>query len=216
MPEQSGSDVLSRNAPLAARKVWLTFDDGPHPQHTRKILDILKARRVVATFFVRGENVQRVGKELLQRAHGEGHGIGNHTFSHKRLMSLSEPEVRAEIVRTESLIADLLGPFKLFRPPYGQSSAMVDRVIKELGYLKVLWHADTRDWNPDYQPDRWVEHGIDQVRLQARSIVLAHDKFATTADHVADLIDGIESLGPVDFERLWPASLPRPRAARGT
>jgi peptidoglycan/xylan/chitin deacetylase (PgdA/CDA1 family) len=215
MPEESRSTVVPGNAPLAARKVWLTFDDGPHPQHTRRILDVLKARGVVATFFVRGENVERAGTDLLQRAHGEGHGIGNHTFSHKRLPNLSEPEVRAEIVRAESLIADLLGPFKLFRPPYGQSSAMVDRVIRELGYLKILWHADTRDWNPDYQPDRWVRHGVEQVRSQARSIVLAHDKFATTADHVADLIDGIESLGPVAFERFWPASVPRLRAARG-
>ena len=216
MPEGPASTTLTRDAPPAARKVWLTFDNGPHPEYTPRILDVLKARNVVATFFVVGENVEREGKDLLYRAHREGHGIGNHTFSHKHLMSLSEPEVRAEIVRAESLIADLLGPFKAFRPPYGESNAMVDRVIKELGYLKILWNADTFDWNPAYQPCRWVQQGVDQVRSQTRSVILAHDKFATTADHVAELIDGIESLGPVSFERLSPLSLLRLRAVTGT
>jgi peptidoglycan/xylan/chitin deacetylase (PgdA/CDA1 family) len=209
MPEQTRNNTAGRDAPLAARKVWLTFDNGPHPEYTPRILDVLKARNVVATFFVVGQNVECYGRHLVERAHGEGHGIGNHTFSHKYLTTLSEPEVRAEILRTESLIADLLGPFKLFRPPYGDSNAMVDRVIKELGYLKVLWQADTFDWNPAYQPRQWVQRGVDEVRAHAQSIVLAHDKFATTADHVAEFLDGIASLGPVTFERFWPMGLAR-------
>src|SRR5690606_9438289 len=101
------------------RRVWLTFDDGPHPEHTPRVLDTLKAHGVHATFFVIGRMVERNGTDLLKRARDEGHCIGNHSETHPRLTRLSEDEVRREVLRTDERIAEFLGEPKVFRPPYG-------------------------------------------------------------------------------------------------
>jgi len=185
---------------MANKRIWLTFDDGPHPQHTKTILDVLKAEGISATFFVLGTNVRQVGKALLRRARKEGHRIGNHSFSHRDLTKLSDQEVRREITSTEALIGDLLGSEKLFRPPYGRSNATVDQSIRELGYRQALWSVNTLDWIPACQPDWWVQFGVDQILKRESSVVLAHDIHERTADHLADFIERIERIGDVTFE----------------
>jgi peptidoglycan-N-acetylglucosamine deacetylase len=178
-----------------SRRVYLTFDDGPHPRHTANILDALADRGVHATFFVLGVNVQHAGTAILRRARAEGHWIGNHGFSHQDLTAISESQMRQEIMRTESLISEVLGPGKVFRPPYGAWNATVDRAIEELGYRKILWDVEARDWDPAYQPDGWVGHTIDQIRGRQTSVVLAHDIHQTTADHLLELLRRIEGIG---------------------
>ncbi len=185
---------------LLSRRVWLTFDDGPHAEHTPNILDSLKARGTRALFFVVGRNVERLGKTLLQRACAEGHFIGNHTDTHPDLTTLSEARVRQEITRAESSIAEFLGPGRFFRPPFGASNATVDRVIGELGYHKVSWNIDSRDWDSAYWPNRWVEHAIDRIPRLASSVVLAHDIHRTTAEYLVELIERIERIGGVFCE----------------
>jgi peptidoglycan/xylan/chitin deacetylase (PgdA/CDA1 family) len=177
--------------------VYLTFDDGPHPRHTPAILDVLADRGFRATFFVLGRNVRRAGTAMLERARAAGHRIGNHAFSHRDLTTIPEAQVHREIARTESLIADVLGPGRLFRPPYGAWNGAVARVVEDLGYHHVSWNVDTRDWNPEYQPDEWVRFAFDQIRGRERSVVLAHDIHRTTADHLADLLRLIEGIGGV-------------------
>ncbi len=210
MTETSWGDYRHESTRDETRKVWLTFDDGPHPQHTVTILDALKAEGIVATFFVVGQNVTTAGKKLLRRARGEGHCIGNHSFSHRNMESLSEQEVRSEILSTEALIADLLDPVKIFRPPFLASNAMIDRIVAELGYLKILMNVDTLDWDPAYQPDRWVQHGVEQIRQQEKSVVMAHDDRDTTAAHVSDFLHGILGIGRTTFRRCGPVLRPRP------
>jgi peptidoglycan/xylan/chitin deacetylase (PgdA/CDA1 family) len=177
------------NHPRSPRRVHFTFDDGPHPHHTSAILDVLNTHSISATFFVTGKNVEKYGKALVQRAMNEGHGIGNHGFSHKRLTELDEEDVGREIMMAEDLIADFLGSQKLFRPPYGSSNAVVERVVTRLGYRQLLWDVDTLDWNPQYQSDRWVQHSVDQICLRQDSIVLAHDKHPWTASWLEEFID---------------------------
>jgi peptidoglycan/xylan/chitin deacetylase (PgdA/CDA1 family) len=203
MPDKPVAVFEPQGARIATRRVWLTFDDGPHPHHTKTILDALKDKGISATFFVLGTSVKRVGKALLQRIRKEGHRIGNHSCSHVDLRKLSVKEVRKEIMSAETLIADLLGSEKLFRPPYGASNATVDQAIKELGYLKILWNVDTLDWSPAYQPDLWVQYGILQIRQRVSSVVLAHDVHKSTADHIADFIQRIERIGFVNIESCW-------------
>jgi peptidoglycan-N-acetylglucosamine deacetylase len=182
----------------AAKKVWLTFDDGPHPQFTVKILDVLKAYATRGTFFVLGANVDRWGTAILERMGAEGHSIGNHSYSHADLTTLTECEVRDEIKRTEALLGPLPNSERIFRPPYGASSPTVDRIVRELNYRKVLWNVDTRDWDPVFKPNHWVERALYRIHRRRRSVVVAHDIHETTADHLANLIVRI---GDACFER---------------
>jgi peptidoglycan/xylan/chitin deacetylase (PgdA/CDA1 family) len=197
MNEQSPDIKSHMHVPDGVKRVWLTFDDGPHPQHTLTILDTLKVQNVFATFFVLGKNVKKTGKTLLHRAQGEGHSIGNHTFSHRKLTNLSEKEIEQEIESTESLIAEFLEPEKLFRPPYGATNDTVDRVTTRLGYRTVLWDVDTSDWDPEYQSNRWTQHGLEQIRRRENAVVLAHDNHATTAAHIGEFIQCLRKLGVV-------------------
>jgi peptidoglycan/xylan/chitin deacetylase (PgdA/CDA1 family) len=181
--------------PNGVRRAWLTFDDGPHLQHTSTILDALSAQNVTATFFVVGKNVHKASEALLVRARNEGHRIGNHGFSHKVMSSLTESEVISELTNTEKRIAQFLDPEKLFRPPYGATSTTVVRLAESLGYRQVLWDVDTRDWNAMYQPMRWVGHTLDQIRGRESSVLLAHDVHATTAAHIHEIIQSLRQAG---------------------
>jgi peptidoglycan/xylan/chitin deacetylase (PgdA/CDA1 family) len=180
---------------IRERKIYLTFDDGPHPINTSKLLDELKQTGVRATFFVIGKNLETPrGKELMQRAAAEGHQIGNHTYSHPHLTELSQNQIREEILKTESLIGGASKRVKLFRPPHGEHNALVDQVAQELGYTLVLWNVDTRDWRPEWE-GRWVEHAMAQIMMRELSIVVAHDRLTTTVAEVGSLIAKIRKLG---------------------
>lgn len=181
------------------RTVHLTLDDGPHPTHTRTILDVLKTAGAKATFFVLGANVERHGVDLLKQAVDEGHCIGNHTYSHQDLTTLKPDQVREEISRCESLIERFLPTKKLFRPPYGATNREVETIAEKLGYRTTLWNVDTADWNREYQPDRWVRHGLDQIRTKDRSVVLAHDIHRTTAEHFGTFVERIRALPGTTF-----------------
>jgi peptidoglycan/xylan/chitin deacetylase (PgdA/CDA1 family) len=200
MTAKSAALSKLQHAGDTTKKIWLTFDDGPHPRYTEAILEVLKTKRKSATFFVLGSRVNQVGTGLLRRALNEGHRIGNHSFSHRCLTKLSLDDVRQEIASTETLIADFLGSDKLFRPPYGRSNSTVDQAISELGYRKTLWTVDTLDWIRASESDCWVRHGVELVRCRTTAIVLAHDIHEATADHLADFIDRVERLGAVTFE----------------
>lgn len=181
------------------RKVYLTLDDGPHPQHTKTILDVLKAAGAKATFFVLGVNVERYGVDLLKRAVDEGHCIGNHTYAHKDLTKLNAGQVREEIVRCERSIRDFLPTKKLFRPPYGATNAAVEAVVRDLGYESRFWTVDTADWSREFQPDRWVRHGLDQIPNHEQAVVLAHDIHRTTAEHFDEFVKGIQEFPGATF-----------------
>lgn len=124
----------------------LTFDDGPHPVHTPRILDELARRDVKAMFFVVGERLEsEVGQALMKRAHREGHVIANHTYSHPNLTKLLEEEIRREPRRTQELIGDCAHELRLFRPPFGATNLSVNRIVQDEGYMSVLWNVDTLD-----------------------------------------------------------------------
>jgi peptidoglycan/xylan/chitin deacetylase (PgdA/CDA1 family) len=193
------------------QRIHLTFDDGPDPINTPKLLDELKQSGILATFFVMGEKLETsVGQELIQRAAREGHQIGNHTYSHPHLTDLTESQIRTEISKTERLIGDADRGVKIFRPPYGEHDPLVDRVAKELGYRLVLWNVDSRDWDPSYQ-DRWVDHTMQQIVTQRKSIVLTHDSQITTVTKVGTLIGNIRDLSDSRFIR-YSEAFPRIRS----
>jgi peptidoglycan-N-acetylglucosamine deacetylase len=194
---------------IARRTIHLTFDDGPHPINTPKLLDELRRAGILATFFVVGKNLETPqGQELMRRAAAEGHQIGNHTYSHPHLTELSEAQIREEISRTEMLIGDASKGVKLFRPPYGEHNSLVDQVAHELGYSLVLWNVDTMDWHPKYE-GRWVQQAMEKIVGQEESLVLAHDRITATAVNVGRLIANVRKLSGntfISYRGMCPSS----------
>lgn len=163
-------------------QVTLTFDNGPEPAVTDRVLDILDATQIKATFFVLGSKLaDRKRRALAKRAHAEGHWIGNHTWSHAEpLGRIAEPSrVISEIVETQALIGELAHPDRLFRPFGGGgaigshllSPAAVEVLQKEK-MTCVLWNAIPRDWE---DPRGWAETALAQCLLQPWTLLVLHD-----------------------------------------
>lgn len=135
------------------RKVALTFDDGPSPIYTPKVLDILKKNDVKVTFFVLGKCV-KLFPDVLRRTYAEGHLIGNHTYHHKRMTTISPKEMEMEIRDAEKKIKEVIcdgnpncdfEPPKFMRPPYGAKNAKVKETVKSMGYKLVVWNTSSDD-----------------------------------------------------------------------
>jgi peptidoglycan/xylan/chitin deacetylase (PgdA/CDA1 family) len=174
-----------RQGPAGSGSICLTFDDGPHPRYTPRLLDALGAHGLVATFFVLGSEVERY-PGLVRRIAAEGHAIGNHTFSHGVPWRTSCRRLIEEIRRTGDLIADHLGmETRLFRPPYGRLSVSKLLKVWSAGQSVVLWNADSRDY---------VSRSADEVRsrfrkrtLRGGDLVLMHDNQPHAIDLVPEL-----------------------------
>ena len=157
----------------------LSFDNGPTPEVTPHVLDVLCRHRVKSTFFVIGQKVAQQ-KALTERAHAEGHWIGNHTWSHSVPFGLMTPDAAiSEFDRTQQAIGSLLHRHRFFRP-YGQggnldnrllSRAVLEHLARETATI-VLWSALPRDWN---DPDGWVERALAQIAAQPWSLMVLHD-----------------------------------------
>jgi peptidoglycan/xylan/chitin deacetylase (PgdA/CDA1 family) len=134
-------------APARPGEIALTFDDGPNPTWTPKLLDTLATRNVHATFFLLGGFAQ-AQPDLIRRIAAEGHLIGNHSWSHPDLSRTSARNVREELVRTSQTLEQITGaPVRYFRPPFGARRPAVFRIARELKLTPVLWNAMTNDWS---------------------------------------------------------------------
>lgn len=126
----------------------LTFDDGPFPETTPALLELLAKTKTKATFFFCGRNVER-HPNLVEMTAREGHQIGNHTQNHPPLLALSNRKFEQELDRTNELIKDATGSVaKLFRPPYAIIDHGKARIVTERGMRLVYWGAFAEDWNP--------------------------------------------------------------------
>ena len=182
--------------------VTLTFDDGPFPALTLQVLPILAKHKIKAAFFFLGKRIARDGgAEIMQRVFDAGHQIGNHTFSHPDLTRLTGAAIRQELETTQALIGDYASPRKYFRPPFRAINEHVEAVVARLGYTMTLWNVDTRDW--ETRSPAWIDAGLGQIRAKGRSIVLNHDKHATTVDNLDRFIVAIyERFPDVQFAPL--------------
>jgi peptidoglycan/xylan/chitin deacetylase (PgdA/CDA1 family) len=108
--------------------------------------------------------------------------------------------MREELQKTQDLIGPATHELKFFRPPYGSTNAVVDKVLKSEGFTKVLWSVDPLDWHPKYKKSgAWVDLAMTQIKQREDNIVLMHDIHATTVDRVADLIGRIKQIPKADF-----------------
>ena len=184
-----------------SKRVVISFDDGPDPQWTPKVLDILKQYNVKAIFFTIGLEAEKY-PGLLKRIYREGHEIGNHTFTHPDISNISEELVRVELNLTERLLAAKLGiKPALFRPPYSvdQEPDTADEVrplelTQSMGYTTVGDKIDPDDWheNPRPTPEQITQSVMDQ--LSHGSIILLHDGGGNRANTVKALPMIIEGL----------------------
>ena len=167
-----GEEMIYHSRHNERMEIALSFDDGPHPRLTPVILKILEEYGIKATFFMVGENVGYY--PAAARAVAEaGHEIGNHTFSHRKFGRLEEEELRREILSCEEAIASVSdSPVRFIRPPEGQMSDTMRRVIGASDYRVILWDVDTRDW-AHTPPAEITRHILDTVR--AGDIILMHD-----------------------------------------
>ena len=173
--------------------IAMTFDDGPHPILTPRLLDMLKVRGIKATFFLIGQNAAEY-PDIVRRMAAEGHEIGNHTWSHPQLTKLNPAALRGEIDRTSSTIAEIIGkPVLIMRPPYGATSDYINHWInREFGMKVILWSVDPLDWK--YRNSARVER---QILAGARpgAIILSHDIHATTVAAMPDVFDSLLAKG---------------------
>ncbi len=160
------------------RQLALTYDDGPNPAVTPRLLDLLAQHQVRATFFLIG-SFARQQPALAREIATAGHLIGNHTLTHPKLAWQSSERIRQELHDGSRLIEDIVGaPVRYFRPPHGSRRPYVMRAAGELGLCTVLWNVTAADWNPIGTDaiTRNVERGI--LRNQGRSRgsnILLHD-----------------------------------------
>ena len=172
---------------VASPCVALTFDDGPHPEQSAKLLDILKERGVRTTLFMVGQACEK-HPELLRRAFVEGHEIGNHTWTHPSLTKLGTPEVLDELDRTSAIIGAVTGRNPaLMRPPYIDTNAALDQLIAEHCGMKVIGATvDSRDWS-----GHGAERTADYIYkgIKAGAIVLCHENQPNTIKAMGEILD---------------------------
>ena len=181
--------VLPEEKKTEKKRIALTFDDGPHPIYTPQMLELLKEEQVPATFFLLGENVELYG-DVVKEIAKEGHLIGNHTYHHVQITSLSLEEACKEIQETSDLIEELTGTgTEYVRPPFGTWN---EELEERLNLIPVMWSIDTKDWttqNVDWIVRETVKHAEDH------DIILMHDSYQSTVDAVKRVIEQLEAEG---------------------
>jgi peptidoglycan/xylan/chitin deacetylase (PgdA/CDA1 family) len=173
--------------------IAMTFDDGPSATLTPKLLDLLAARHIKATFFVIGENVAE-HPEVVARAASEGHEIANHSWSHPNFGKMSQESVRSQLRRTDDAIKSAIGKSPtLLRPPYGSITEREKRWIHdEFGYDIILWDVDPLDWK---RPGPAVVRNRILKETRPGSIVLSHDIHPGTIEAMPSTFDELEAKG---------------------
>ena len=146
--------------------IFLTFDDGPVPEVTNKVLEILKRYNAKATFFCVGDNIRKY-PECYQSLLDQGHSVGNHTMYHSNGLRTTFEDYKTNVEECEALCKS-----NLFRPPYGRITKKQLRYVKSKGYRIILWTVISFDYNKKYSPALCLKNSL---KLKAGDIILFHD-----------------------------------------
>lgn len=197
--------------------VYLTFDDGPHPPETERVLDVLRERGASATFFLIGSKVS--GNEaVLRRMLEEGHTLGLHTYSHAGTFPLlSFDKMLADVNEGKRAVESVAGrKISLFRPPFGVTNPTIAKVVRTLGLQTVGW--DVRSFDTMFCKSSghsckqsghdWYVPVVERIMKQVRpgSVILLHDRLDGASDLLALLLDSLAASG-YDFTRALPNTL---------
>lgn len=159
--------------PNSENKIYLTFDDGPIPEVTEWVLDILKQEEIKATFFCIGDNIRK-HSSIYTRILSEGHKTGNHTFNHLNGWKANTADYIANLKLCETEIIKLHTTNSLlFRPPYGKIKPSQSRIIRQLGYNIIMWDVLSYDFDATISPEECFENVISNT--EQGSIIVFHD-----------------------------------------
>lgn len=190
---------------LPPATVLLTFDDGPHPRYTDRILEILKKYHLQAVFFEVGRNLGTVGKNdeiklapaaaASYRILEAGSSIANHSYSHALLPKLDAPGYTQEIESTNKLLKYILKTEPvLFRPPYGARNDGILALVQTQHQKSMMWNIDSLDW-ADPVPSSITERILKELQHEGRGIILFHDIHARALDVLPQLIENLQAKG---------------------
>ncbi len=186
-PAPSVMEPAFHSAKIGTPHIAMTFDDGPHPTLTPRLLDMLAERDVKATFYVIGRNVE-AHPEIARRIVAEGHEIANHTWTHPALSKLSDERIAEELRRTHEEVLAVTG-YRItgLRPPYGASNDRVRQIaFDKHGYGTIMWSVDPLDWK--YRNTGRVTREL-VVGAAPGAVLLAHDIHPTTIAAVPSALD---------------------------
>jgi peptidoglycan/xylan/chitin deacetylase (PgdA/CDA1 family) len=171
--------------------VGLSFDDGPTPGNTQNLLNALRSNGLRATVFNEGSHAQS-NASLVQAEQSAGMWIGNHTWDHPHMTTLSTAQMTSEISSTQQVLQQLTGAApKLFRPPYGETNGTLKSVERQFGLTEILWDVDSQDWNGASTAAIVQAAG----RLTNGQIILMHDWPANTVAAIPQIATGLRNRG---------------------
>lgn len=175
--------VLDVEVVMELPQIALTFDDGPHPKYTSMLLDGLQERDVRVTFFIIGMYAAE-HPEIIKRMHDEGHLLGNHTYNHVEITSLSNEEAYRELMDTSDLIYEITGARTEFlRPPFG---VWKKKLEEQVDVVPVLWTVDPLDWTTE-NANEVVRKVVNEV--EEGDIILLHDRYESSVNAALRIVD---------------------------
>lgn len=188
----SGRLVPIYRVEVPDKRIALSFDATWGTEYTDTLLDILARYGVKTTFFLAGNWVKNY-PEYVKKIDAAGHELGNHSYSHPHLNSLSPEGIREEIAKLHNMLKAITGKDAvLFRPPFGEYSNKVIQVAESLGYYTIQWSVDSLDWK-NISRDAMIQRILSQVR--SGDIVLFHNAGIHTADAVNVIIPTLQKQG---------------------
>lgn len=176
-------------------EIVLTFDDGPHPIATAKVLNVLARRNLKAIFFLIGENIVKYPK-VVESISVQGSFIANHSYRHSKDFFLKgKNQIVDDIVACQDLITLYPNYLNFFRPPYGRLKRGMQKVVKDLGLKTMMWTKLTEDWTGDMEK---VKKNVMDIK-KSNSIIIFHDNDKTVAIIERILVDSIKILEDKGF-----------------
>ncbi|GIN92513.1 polysaccharide deacetylase family protein [Siminovitchia terrae] len=190
--------ALIMKGPSTKREIALTFDDAPDDIFTPKILDILKEKKVKATFFLVGHRIEKY-PDIAKRIVQEGHAVGNHSYNHPNFLQMKEADFKRQINRTDKLISSLTGSVPtIVRPPYGEINDKQIEWLTKYKRVVVEWDVDSLDWK-GLKSEEIVNNILSGVN--PGSIVLLHSgtgeggDLSGTVEALSTVIDDLRKKG---------------------
>jgi len=228
-PKTDGSDCSGVRVPDRsgfAKRIALTFDDGPNPATTPKVIEVLKAHGAPATFFTNGSRYGSDAAKALARqiAEDDDFILANHSQNHKNLAQEGGSVVESEITRTDALIRAAGETPRYFRFPFGSSTCLTKTIAEQHDHIITGWHIDSADWCyaagagvckkstfkhvPDSFRESMMAYVLSQVRNTGGGIVLFHDIHPNTANSLDSILTALEADGftfvRLDDESVFP------------
>ncbi len=165
-------------------KLYLTFDDGPHPENTDKVLDVLQKHNTKAVFFMVGQEMEKY-PEVVNRVIEHGHILGYHSYQHQSMKEMSIRQIYLDLKYAKKLSKEFAYPLNVYRPPYGDISFWGLLLLLFTGWKIIMWSRDSRDSFDS--PDKVIEN-LSPSKIAGGEIILLHDDYDHTSRILSELL----------------------------